>query len=136
MKIVKLRMKFMNNHQNMQNSQNNQYDINIENTRAKNAQTGININQNPYINQNVNQNAIQNINQTPMVPVQTGFNSGDFIKGALIGAVATYLLTNKGAQEAIMKTVGKGSELFSAGIEELKERYEDAKAQMQANQEH
>ena len=35
-----------------------------------------------------------------------------------------------------MKTVGKGRELFSAGIEELKERYEDAKAQMQANQEH
>ena len=114
---------------NNQNSQNNQYDINIESTRAKNAQTGINI------NQNANQNANQNINQTPMVPVQTGFNSGDFIKGALIGALATYLLTNKGAQEAIMKTVGKGSELFSAGIEELKERYEDAKAQMQANQE-
>lgn len=129
MKIAKLRMKFMNNHQ---NSQNNQYDINIESTRAKNVQRGVNINQNPYINQNVN----QNINQTPMIPVQTGFNSGDFIKGALIGALATYLLTNKGAQEAIMKTVGKGSELFSAGIEELKERYEDAKAQMQANQEH
>ena len=119
----------MNNHQ---NSQNNQYDINIESTRAKNVQTGVNINQNPYINQNAN----QNINQTPMIPVQTGFNSGDFIKGALIGALATYLLTNKGAQEAIMKTVGKGSELFSAGIEELKERYEDAKAQMQANKEH
>ena len=123
----------MNNHQ---NSQNNQYDINIESTRAKNVQTGININQNPYINQNFN--PLQN-NTQQSIPasssVQSGFNNGDFIKGALIGALATYLLTNKNAQETIMKTIGKGSELFSAGIEELKERYEDAKAQMQANQE-
>ena len=33
---------------------NNQYDLNIENTRVKNQQTGVNINQNPYINQNIN----------------------------------------------------------------------------------
>jgi len=118
------------------NIQNNPYDINIENTRTKNDQTGININQNPYINQNINplENKIQQ-NMTTNVSGQSGFNNGDFIKGALIGALATYLLTNKNAQETIMKTVGKGSELFSAGIEELKERYEDAKAQMQANQE-
>ena len=130
MKIVLLRKKFMNN------IQNNPYDINIESTRPKTAQTGININQNPYINQNFN--PLQN-NTQQSIPasssVQSGFNNGDFIKGALIGALATYLLTNKNAQETIMKTIGKGSELFSAGIEELKERYEDAKAQMQANQE-
>ena len=120
----------------MNNMQNNPYDINIESTRPKTAQTGININQNPYINQNFN--PLQN-NTQQSIPasssVQSGFNNGDFIKGALIGALATYLLTNKNAQETIMKTIGKGSELFSAGIEELKERYEDAKAQMQANQE-
>ena len=131
MKIVLLRKKFMNN------IQNNPYDINIESTRPKTAQTGININQNPYINQNFN--PLQN-NTQQSIPasssVQSGFNNGDFIKGALIGALATYLITNKNAQETIMKTIGKGSELFSAGIEELKERYEDAKAQMQANQEH
>ena len=130
MKIVLLRKKFMNN------IQNNPYDINIESTRPKTAQTGININQNPYINQNFN--PLQN-NTQQSIPasssVQSGFNNGDFIKGALIGALATYLITNKNAQETIMKTIGKGSELFSAGIEELKERYEDAKAQMQANQE-
>jgi hypothetical protein len=118
----------------MNNIQNNPYDINIESTRPKTAQTGININQNPYINQNFNplQN---NLQQNTSSTTQSGFNNGDFIKGALIGALATYLLTNKNAQETIMKTIGKGSELFSAGIEELKERYEDAKAQMQANQE-
>lgn len=133
----------MNNNQfnqNNQNSQNNQYDINIENTRDTGIQTGANINQNPYINQNINP-LTNNLQQNPQTqiqttPVSTGFNNGDFIKGALIGAFATYLLTNKNAQEGIMKTVGKGSELFSAGIEELKERYEDTKAQMQANQEH
>jgi hypothetical protein len=118
----------------MNNIQNNPYDINIESTRPKTTQTGININQNPYINQNFNplQN---NVQQNTSSTTQRGLNNGDFIKGALIGALATYLLTNKNAQETIMKTIGKGSELFSAGIEELKERYEDAKAQMQANQE-
>ena len=112
---------------------NNQYEINIENTRPKNTQIGANINQNPYISQAANQNF--NLQQSSPSTQESGFNNGDFIKGALIGALATYLLTNKNAQETIMKTVGKGSELFSAGIEELKERYEDAKAQMQANQE-
>lgn len=121
----------MNNNQNISN---NQYDINIESTRPKDIQTGININQNPYINQNIN--PIQNTSQQSTNPItQNGFNNGDFIKGALIGAVATYLLTNKNAQENIFKTFGKGSELFQAGIEELKERYEDAKAQMQTHQE-
>ena len=118
------------------NNQNipNQYDINIENSRPKNLQNSVNINQNPYINQNFN--PLQNPQQTQQINVpQSRFNNGDFIKGALLGAAVTYLLTNKNAQESIFKAFGKGSELFSAGIEELKERYEDAKAQMQANQE-
>ena len=110
----------------------NQYDINIENSRPKNLQNGVNINQNPYINQNFN--PLQNSQQTNTT--QSTFSNGDFIKGALLGAAVTYFLTNKNAQESIFKAFGKGSELFSAGIEELKVRYEDAKAQMQANQEH
>jgi len=108
---------------------NNQYDINIENSRPKDIQVNANINHNPYINQSVN--PLNTQQQTPA----KGFNSGDFIKGALLGAAVTYLLTNKTAQETMMKAFGKGSELFTAGIEELKERYEDMKAQMQANQE-
>ena len=117
----------------MNNSnQANQYDINIENSRPKNLQNGVNINQNPYINQN--SNSLQNPQQINTT-AQSTFNNGDFIKGALLGAALTYFLTNKNAQEGLIKAFGKGSELFSAGIEELKERYEDAKAQMQANQE-
>ena len=125
MKIVHWK-KIMNNQ-----NQPTQYDINIENSRPKNLQNGVNINQNPYINQNFN--PLQNPQQvnTP----QSTFSNGDFIKGALLGAALTYFLTNKNAQEGLFKAFGKGSELFSAGIEELKERYEDAKAQMQANQE-
>lgn len=106
-----------------------QYDINIENTRPQNLQNGVNINQNPYINQNFNPSQ----NPQQINPTQSTFNNGDFIKGALLGAALTYLLTNKNAQQTIMKAFGKGSELFTAGIEELKERYEDAKAQMQSH---
>lgn len=114
------------------NNHTNQYDLNIESTRNQNLQTGANINQNPYINQNVNpiQTPIQN-----QVTSQNSFLNNDFVKGALLGAAVTYLLTNKNAQDTIFKAFGKGSELFSAGIEELKERYEDMKAQMQAQQE-
>lgn len=117
------------------------YDMNIENTRVSD-NTNMNVNQNPYINQNVNApmnnplNGQVNQQINPNVQTgQTGFNNGDFIKGALIGAAVTYLLTNKNAQKTIMKTASKGSEMFQAGMEELKERYEDARAQMEANKE-
>lgn len=101
------------------------YDPNIEATRV-NATPSMNVGQNPYINQQAN------MNQQPQQNNQGGFNNADFIKGALIGAAATYLLTNKNAQQTIMKAFSKGNELFQAGMEELKERYEDAKAQMEA----
>jgi len=110
--------------------QNNNYDTNIENSRVSNVQN-INTNENPYINQAIN-NPMNQINST--APAKSGFNNGDFIKGALIGAAVTYLLTNKNAQQGIMKAASKGSEFFQAGMEELKERYEDARAQMEANQ--
>lgn len=105
------------------------YDINIENSRNSN-QENMNINHNPYINQMNPQQGQAN----PQAG-QSGFNNGDFLKGALIGAAVTFLLTNKGAQGSIMKAASKGTELFQAGMEELKERYEDAQAAMKANQE-
>ncbi len=107
------------------------YDMNIENTRTQNKQN-MNINHNPYITQSMNQNAT---NGQANQQAQSGFNNGDFVKGALIGAAITFLLTNKGAQESLMKAASKGTELFQAGMEELKERYEDARASMEANQE-
>lgn len=90
-----------NNNQNF-----NQYNTDINSTRNSN-QNGLNINQNPYINSGVNQNFI---GQNPNNQIQNQSNSflnGDFIKGALIGAVATYILTNKNAQESIFETINK-----------------------------
>lgn len=108
------------------------YDMNIENTRTNNP-AGNNMNQNPYINQQMNMNPMNQMNQNPQG--QSGFSNGDFVKGALIGAAVTFLLTNKGAQNTLMGAVSKGTELFQAGMEEIKERYEDAQAAMEANQE-
>ncbi|MCP4971561.1 MAG: YtxH domain-containing protein [Arcobacter sp.] len=113
----------------MQN--NNNYDMNIENSRSQDIQN-MNINHNPYVNQNLNNQNTNNANNTQG---QNTFSNNDFLKGALIGAAVTFLLTNKGAQDSLMKAASKGSELFQAGIEELKERYEDARAQMESNQE-
>lgn len=99
------------------------------------------INNNPYI-QNLNsnptsQNSQPTPNTQPKQSNQNGFldgifsgsNGSDFLKGALIGAAATYILTNENAQRAIFKGFAKLSTLFECGLEELKERYEDAKAE-------
>ena len=58
------------------------------------------------------------------------FNAAGFIKGALIGGVAAYVLTNENAQKAIFSAIVKGSNLLQAGFEELKERFEDVKAEI------
>jgi len=121
----------VNQNINMQNSQNgintNPY-INTMNTPA--STTGIQ--SNPYINNQVgngiaNNMGVQNTNNDSIL-------NGDFVKGALIGAGVAFLLTNKTTQGAIMNGFSKGSELVQAGIEELKERMEDAKAQMEARE--
>lgn len=98
------------------------------------------INNNPYIknvNSTSNQSNLNFQNNQNNQNAQNGFldgvfgsnGSGDFLKGALIGAAATYILTNESAQRAIFKGFAKISTLFECGLEELKERYEDAKAE-------
>ena len=62
------------------------------------------------------------------------FDTKHFIVGALVGALGAYLLTNESAQKALFKTVAKGTQAFQPGIEEMKERYEDAKAELAANE--
>lgn len=85
-------------------------------------------------NQNANFGANQSTQDTTTSAISSFLNSGnsqtDFIKGAFIGVVATFILTNKDAQSAIFKGFAKISNLFEMGIEELKERYEDAKAEV------
>ncbi|TLD83571.1 YtxH domain-containing protein [Helicobacter sp. MIT 11-5569] len=83
---------------------------------------------NPYIDK---QNNTQNNTQNFLGNLLDSNNSKqDFLKGALIGAAATFILTNENAQKAIFKGFAKISSLFESGIEELKERYEDAKAEI------
>ncbi len=103
----------------------------METQNTQNAQNNAdnqNLAQNPYIAQNVNntQNAPSNL--------LGSFNSNDFLKGALIGAAVGYLLTNEKAQKTIMKTFAKGTQVFQMGVEEMKERFEDVKAEMEDNQ--
>jgi len=62
------------------------------------------------------------------------WENGDFLKGALIGAAVTFLLTNETAQKSIFKAFAKASSMMQMGIEELKERYEDVKAELEAQE--
>jgi hypothetical protein len=82
----------------------------------------------------VNQNFIGQNPNNQTQNQSSSFLNGDFIKGALIGAVATYILTNKNAQESIFETINKVKNLATAGFEELKERIEDAKAASKVNE--
>ena len=101
---------------------------------------------NPYINEenvasetvannaaatqpNAIDNAINNVAQNlPFVP--ENFNAAGFVKGLVLGGIAAYVLTNPKAQECVFKAIIKGGELINAGIEELKERFEDVKAEL------
>lgn len=62
------------------------------------------------------------------------FSSTNFLQGAVVGAIAAYVLTNENAQQTIFKSIVKMGKLFEAGKEELKERFEDAKAEIEAGQ--
>lgn len=92
---------------------------------------------NPYIDQTTQtapsaidtaiNDAAQNL---PFVP--ENFNAAGFVKGLVIGGIAAYVLTNPKAQECLFKAIVKGGALINAGIEELKERFEDVKAELEA----
>lgn len=87
---------------------------------------------NPYIN-NKSSQIDESINRAFNGIMPENFNTAGFIKGALIGAGITYLLTNEKAQQAIFKAIVKAGSMLEAGVEELKERFEDAKAEIDAN---
>ena len=59
-------------------------------------------------------------------------SSSAFWKGALVGAGITLLVTNETVQKTVMKGMTKMMSATSSGIEELKEKYEDAKAEVDA----
>lgn len=61
-----------------------------------------------------------------------GFANDRFLKGLLIGAAAAYLLTNENVQRTAIKGAVKAWGLLQGGVEELKERFHDAEAEIRA----
>ncbi len=125
----------INNMRNMQQNGFNQnpYINNQNNNMLANDAAIVNGTQNPYYN---NQNLTQpQQNASTSNSLLGSFDTENFIKGALIGAVGAYLLTNETAQKAIFKGVAKTATLFQTGMEEMKERYEDAQAELEAESE-
>ena len=57
------------------------------------------------------------------------------VKGAVIGAAAVYLMTNEKVQQSAIRSMVKIWSLLRGGAEELKERFEDAHAEVLADQE-
>ena len=55
-----------------------------------------------------------------------------FWKGALIGAAVALLVTNETVQKGVVKTASKLTAAAQSGIEEVKEKFEDAKAEAKA----
>ncbi|MCP5277761.1 MAG: hypothetical protein H6935_05280 [Thiobacillus sp.] len=61
-----------------------------------------------------------------------GFANDRFLKGLLIGAAAAYLLTNENVQRTAIKGAVKAWSLLQGGVEEMKERFHDAEAEIRA----
>lgn len=137
-------MQQQNNAQNMQDTTNvaqnqpaqeqNSQNVNSQTANPQVANAHQNVNNNPYIQQNVNP-YYKDASQNPHTYNQNSFfnslTGSEFLKGALIGAAAGFLLTNEKAQKTIFKTVAKGTQMLQMGVEEMKERFEDAKAEME-----
>jgi len=66
--------------------------------------------------------------QTPFL----NFSNERFLKGLLIGAAAAYLLTNESVQRSAIKGVVKVWSMLQGGVEEIKERFHDAEAEIRA----
>ncbi len=52
-----------------------------------------------------------------------------FWKGALLGAAVSMLVTNETVQKGVVKSVSKLTAAAQSGVEEMKEKFEDAKAE-------
>jgi len=83
----------------------------------------------------------QPVQLTPVIPPATtaltspfglDIKDSQFWKGALLGAAVILLVTNESVQKGVVKTVSKLTAAAQSGIEELKEKFEDAKAEAQA----
>jgi len=58
-----------------------------------------------------------------------------FVYGLVVGAAAAYILTNKNVQSTIFRTAAGAITAVKGGLEEAKERFNDAEAEIQAEAE-
>jgi len=74
----------------------------------------------------------------PAAPQQSGspvsVSRGRFLKGLLIGAAATYVITNDSVQKTAIKSAVRVWSFVQGGMEEIKERFRDAEAEIQASE--
>ncbi len=63
-------------------------------------------------------------------PRNASFPSDRFMKGLILGAAATYVLTNESVQRAAIKSAVQAWSTLQGGVEELKERFQDAEAEL------
>ena len=70
---------------------------------------------------------------TPVSTSFLGMNFRDqqFWKGALLGAAVTLIVTNESVQKGIMKTVATLYGAVQGGVQEMKEKFEDVRAEIQ-----
>lgn len=71
---------------------------------------------------------------TPVAAATTGshLTNPRFLKGALFGALAAYLLSNEAVQQNAIKAAVKTWAMVQGGVEEMKERFRDAEAELHA----
>ncbi|PIE43468.1 MAG: hypothetical protein CSA50_04975 [Gammaproteobacteria bacterium] len=62
------------------------------------------------------------------------FTNTSFLKGAAIGAATAYLLSNEAVQQSLIKSSVRLWMSLQGGVEEMKERFRDAEAEIQAEQ--
>lgn len=60
------------------------------------------------------------------------FRNERFLRGLLIGATATYILTNEKVQRSTIKGMVRVWSTLQGGLEELKERFQDAEAELRS----
>lgn len=63
------------------------------------------------------------------------FSNAGYMKGLLIGAGATLVLTNPAVQKALVRGSVKLWSLVQGGVEEVKEQFQDIKAEMSQEEE-
>ena len=69
----------------------------------------------------------------PPAPMPPPLANTRFLKGAAFGALAAYLLSNPEVQQAAIKGAVKTWSLLQGSVEEMKERFRDAEAELHAS---